>query len=94
MERELLDASNRLRTATSAMRDMLPTPIPEKAREVCPGCGTPRDIVTYFGQIPQYWVVNEGKCRECVLRPTRVAKGPQQPGNARAQKRARARRAS
>lgn len=72
---ELVDAKNRLRTAERAMREATPAPRPEPTRERCKHCGTPRDVATDFGEHPQYWVVSEASCRECLRRPARLAKG-------------------
>lgn len=75
MTYQVEDARNRLRGAVAAMNDALPVPIPDVAREKCPGCGFAKDVVTWWGQKPRQWINGEGKCRECTERPRRVAKG-------------------
>ncbi|MCU1494791.1 MAG: hypothetical protein JWO62_2555 [Acidimicrobiaceae bacterium] len=72
LEAETFDARNRLRTAVKAMNDALPTIMAEPTREKCCGCGTAKDVITYFGQHPQYWISGDAKCRECVRRPRRA----------------------
>jgi hypothetical protein len=68
MERETLDARNRLRGAVQAMTDVLPVPMPETTRELCAGCGTAKDVVTWWGQKPNNWIKSEAKCRACAKR--------------------------
>jgi hypothetical protein len=75
IERELFDAKNRLRTAERSMREAIPQPIADVSREVCASCGTSKDISTWWGQKPRQWIASEAKCRECVERPKRHAKG-------------------
>lgn len=75
IERELIDAKNRLRTAERSMREAIPKPLADPSREVCQSCGTSKDISTWWGQKPRQWIASEAKCRECVERPKRHAKG-------------------
>lgn len=72
---QCLDGRNRFRTAVSAMHDALPKGLPDAEREQCQTCGTLKAVVTGHGKKPRQWVAGESKCRECVERPRRVARG-------------------
>jgi hypothetical protein len=66
MESEALDARNRLRGAVASLRKALPAHSPDRPREQCVSCGTPRDIA---GE--KDWNQAEASCGACVRRKRR-----------------------
>lgn len=68
LDREVLDARNRLRGAASSLRQAMPARIPDPVREECVSCGVSKAVATKHGSSPKGWVVGEGRCSPCSAR--------------------------
>lgn len=72
LERECLDALNRLRGAQRAMNEALPRQIPDPPREVCTHCGMSKWIATEHGEKPKRWRTARAACSSCCDRIDRA----------------------